>query len=83
MGVLGYRATTSDVTKIAPSGTLCKSFTLFIKSPESLIYDLPFYITGFRWWYKNADAFSVGVAQLDITGLPGTFAKRLCISGKR
>ena len=41
-----------------------------------------FCITGLRW-SKNSDAFSVGVPQFDITGLPGTFAKRLCILGKR
>ena len=45
--------------------------------------DFKFCITGLRWWFKNSDAFSVGVLQFDITGIPGTFAKRLCILGKR
>ena len=76
-------ATISDVNKIAPSGILCNSFILLKKLPESLIYDLPFCITGLRWWSRNSDAFLVGVPQLDITGFSETFAKRLCILGKR
>ena len=71
----------SDVTKIAPSEILCYAYILFIKSPESLIYDLHSCITGLRWWSKNSDAFSVGVPQFGL-GVP-TFAKCLCILGRR
>ena len=81
--ILGYRAIKSDVTETAPSGILYNSFIWFIKSPESLIYDLPFCIRGLRWWSKKSDSFSDGVPQLDITDLSGTFARRLCILGKR
>ena len=33
-------------------------------------------IIGCKWLSKNSDTFAVGVSQLLITGLPGTFDNR-------
>ena len=54
-----------------------------MKSPESLIYDQPFYIIGFNWWSRNYEHFSVGLPQLEITDLPGTLWSLLWILGKK
>ena len=40
------------------------------KLPVSLIYDSHSCITGLRWWCKGSAAFSVGVPQFRVTGLP-------------
>ena len=71
--MLGYRPTTSAVTRKKPSGTFPILFILSIKSPESRMYDQPLCIKAFKWKSRNSDAFSVGVPQLDITGLLGIF----------
>ena len=46
--MLGYYPTTSPVTKIALSGIMLRFLVLFIKSLESLIYDQPFGMIGFK-----------------------------------
>ena len=38
---------------------------------------------GLRWKSKNSDTFSVGEPQFEITGLPGTSDRPLCILGNR
>ena len=48
--------------------------------PESLMQDQLSCIMGLRMQSKYSETFSVGVPQLDITGLPGTALKRLCIN---
>ena len=51
----------------------CPICLIFLrKSPESLMYDQLLFLIGFKWWSKNSDAFSMRVAQLGITGRPGT-----------
>ena len=40
-------------------------------------------MTGLRWWSKNSDTFSIGIPQLEMTGLPDTFLRRLWILGNR
>ena len=85
-GILGYKPTTSAVTKIELLGLLGLFFKFLIslmKSFESLIHDHPFCIIGFRWKSTNSDAFSVGVPQLEITGLPGTSDNLLWILGSK
>ena len=77
--MLGYRLSTSAVIRKELSGT----FILSIKSRESRIYDQPLCIKGFKWKSRNSDTFSVGVPQLEITGLPGTLWRRLWILGNR
>ena len=47
-GMLGYNPTTSAVSKIALSGIVLRFLVLFMKSPESLIYDQPFCMIGFK-----------------------------------
>ena len=37
---------------------------------------------GLGWWSKNSETFSVGVPQLEITGLPGTSNKLWILGGK-
>ena len=74
--MLGYIAVTSAVTKIALSGTEHILQVLLIKSPELLMQDKPLLIIGCNWLSKNSDNFFVGVPQLLITGLPGTFDNR-------
>ena len=56
---------------------------LLRKSPVSLIYDSPSYITGLRRWSKSSETFSVGVPQFEITGLTGTSYNVLWILGSR
>ena len=82
-GMLGYRPTTSVVTRKESSGIFPIVFMLSIKSPESQMYDQPLCIKGFKWKSRNSDAFSVGVPQLEITHLPGTLWSRLWILGNR
>ena len=36
-------------------------------------------MTSVKIWSKYSETFSVGVPEFDITGLPGTELKRLCI----
>ena len=36
------------------------------------MYDQLLRIKGFKWKSRNSDAFSVGVSQMEIMGLPGT-----------
>ena len=71
-GILGYNPTTSTVTKIALSGIVLVFLVLFMKSPGSLNYDQPFCMIGFKWWLRNSENFSLGLSQLEITGLPRT-----------
>ena len=47
-GMLGYKSTTSAMTKIVFSGIEPKFHVFFIKSPESLMYNHPFCIKGFK-----------------------------------
>ena len=60
-GILGYKPKTSVVTKNASSGILPRFLIFSRKSPVSFRYDFPDFITGWRWWSKNYDTFSVGV----------------------
>ena len=60
-GMLGYKSTMFVVTKIAFSGIEPISCFFFITSPESLMYDHPLRIKGFKWQYKNSQHFSVVV----------------------
>ena len=47
------------------------------KSPESLIYDQAFCMTGLSWQSRNCDTFSVGVPPLEMTDLPDTILRQL------
>ena len=69
--VLGYDPTTSAVNEMALSGIVLRFLVLFMKLPESLIYYQPFCIIGFKIWSRNSEHFSVGLPQLEITGLSG------------
>ena len=60
-GILGYKPKTSAITKNASSGILPKLLIFSKKSPVSFTYGFPDFITGWRWWSKNSDTFSVGV----------------------
>ena len=71
--------TTSVVTSIAPSGILPKSMILLRKSP--VFYIRPTILQKIRK-SKYSETLSVGVPQLEITGLPGTLANLFCILGK-
>ena len=46
--MLGYNPITSAVTKISLSGVVLTFLVFFMKSPESLIYDQPFCMIGFK-----------------------------------
>ena len=52
------------------------------KSHESLMHDQLLCMTGFKWWSKNSDAFSVGAPQLDIMGRPGMLKSLWILSRK-
>ena len=69
MGIIRHSPTTSVVTNIEFSGKFLICLIFLRKFPESIMYDQLICITGFRWWSKNSDAFSVGVAK--IKGRPG------------
>ena len=60
-----------------------KCFIFFVKSMEFLISDYTFCITSLSWLSKNSKAFSVGVPQFNITGLPGTSHSLLWIFGSK
>ena len=47
------------------------------------MYDQPLCINGFKWKPRNSDAFSFGVPQLEIPGLPGTLKSCSWILGNR
>ena len=70
--MLGQKPTLSAVNKIASSAVVLRFMVLFMKSPESLIYDQPFCIIGFKLWSRKSEHFSVGLTQLEISVLPGT-----------
>ena len=59
-GILGYKPKTSALTKNASSGILLKLLIFFKESPVSFAYGFPDFISGWRWWSKNSDTFSVG-----------------------
>ena len=83
-GMLGYRLTTSAITKKRTLRTF--SFPFYFVNKITSHYDQynqPFCINGFKQTWRNSDAFSVGVPQLEITGLRGTLEKHLWIFGKR
>ena len=62
---------TSAVNEMALSGIVLRFLVLFMKLPESLIYYQPFCIIGFKRWSRNSEHFSVGLPQLELTGLSG------------
>ena len=82
-GILGYSPTTSAVTSIEFSGRFPICLIFLRKSTESLMYDQLPCMTGFKWWSKNSDAFSVGVSQLDFTGRPGTLKSVMWMLGRK
>ena len=83
-GILGYyNSTAFAVTKIKSLGIVLIFLIFLMKSSESFIYDLLLCIIDFNWLSKNFATFSVGVSQFEITGLPGTFSKRLWILGSK
>ena len=61
--MLQYNSTWPTVTKIALSGIVPRFLVLLMKSPESLIYDQPFCMIGFKLCSKNSEHFSVGLPQ--------------------
>ena len=65
--ILGYKPMKSAVTSIAFSKRVLIFLTFYIKCPESLIYDLKFYITSVRFLSNNLDTFSVGIHQSEIS----------------
>ena len=69
------------VTKIAPSGNVPITLSLFKKWLVSFTKEGIYDTNGFSWLSANAEIFSVGVLQSDMTGRPGQF--NLCIFGKR
>ena len=75
--MVGYKSTTSAVSRIALLAMVFKFLIFHIKSPESLLYYQPSYIRGFKWKSKNSDIFVIGVWQLKITGFLGTAADLL------
>ena len=81
-GTLGYKPTTSAVTRMAFLGTLPIVF-IFSKKWWVSYVRCPFCIIGLRWWSKSSETFSVGVPQLEITGLPRTLKRPLWIFGSR
>ena len=83
MWILGYSPTTLAATSIEFSGRFPISSIFLRKFPEFLMYDQLLCMTGFKWWSKNSDAFSVGMPKLDIMGCPGTLKSFLWILGRR
>lgn len=69
----------SAVTSIAFSKRVLIFLTFYIKCPDSLIYELQFYITSVRFLSSNLDTFSVGILQAEITGLHKTSESLLWI----
>ena len=54
-----------------------------MKSPESLVKDQLFCVTGFKWQSKNPEFFLVSVPQLDMNGRPRTLESILWISRRK
>ena len=79
-----FLRTNSAICTISSEGISDVSYSLSLLLNVSKIfnYDQPSYTTRFKIWSKYSETFSVGVQQFDITGIPGTEIKCLCILGR-
>ena len=78
-----YNPITSGVTKIASLDCFWSYLFFYLKSLESLMEDQLLCMISLRWLAGNPDAFSLGVSQLEVTGLPATLYNLLGILGRR
>ena len=78
-----YNPITSGVTKIASLDCFWSYLFFYLKSLESLMEDQLLCMISLRWLAGNPDAFSLGVSQLEVTGLPARLYNLLGILDRR
>ena len=77
---MGYKTTTSSVTRMAFSGTLSIVF-IFSKKCSVSYVRLPIH-NRFKMMVEKLETFSVDIPQFETIGLPGTLKSLLWIFGK-